>query len=138
MPAPIPIKEERTEEPPTVDTESLDSAQQAVAEHLQDRTSVNDEESEIQREMFGHLPAPETQQEGNVKPTVKNKLIGLLSPPTYQDLGAHLANLSRPISRSTTRKLDVAIDKSVLNIPPRPLERKQRSDRGKTRRDQPP
>ena len=138
VPAPIPMKEERADNPPAVETESLDSAQQAVAENLQDRTSVTDEESEIQRKMFGHLPVPKIQEEGNVKPTVKTELKGLLSPPTYEDLGAHLASLSRPISRSTTRKLDVAIDKSILNIPPRLLERKQRRDCGKTRRDQPP
>ena len=138
VPAPIPIKEETTEDPPTVETEPLDTTQQTVEENLPEESSVTDEESEIHREMFGHLPAPKTQQKGNVKPTVKSKLKGLLSPPTYEDLGAHFASLSGPLSRSTTRKFDVAIDKSILNIPPTPLERKQRSDRGKARRDQPP
>ena len=138
VPAPIPIKEETTEDPPTVETEPLDTTQQTVEENLPEESSVTDEESEIHREMFGHLPAPKTQQKGNVKPTVKSKLKGLLSPQTYEDLGAHFASLSGPLSRSTTRKFDVAIDKSILNIPPTPLERKQRSDRGKSRRDQPP
>ena len=41
-----------------------------MEEKLPEGSSVIDEESEIHREMFGHLPAPKTQQKGNVKPTV--------------------------------------------------------------------